>query len=248
MAKNKESQNKKFTDKKNIGWMIFGGILVAGSVALGVLSMPFSGIPARFTFGFSFIISCVALALGTTIMSISGAKHRKAKKIFKKAQKEKEVVAEEKPELIQERENHLANEILKKKEENAEEKKEVAPEYKINITEASTPSMNEFRTDTIGPNTFAIYEKDGKTLLKDEHGNNMIYSISSDNRFRAALNGLAKEFSSLSDCQIVVHDAEDKKTDHNVSDKTYRKDMLSVYNDIKTVRSSVGEKEYTINL
>lgn len=249
MAKNKESQNNnKFHDKKHIAWMITGGVIAAAAVAFGVLSAPIVGATALFTFGTSLLVSGAALALGVATMTISGAKHRKAKKLFKQSQRQREVVAEENVQAIEEREEHLKAEKLKEVDEVKEIRTEEQPAFKINLSQNDSPTLSEFKTDKIGPNTFAVYERDGKTLLTDEKGEKMIYSISPDNRFRYALNGLAKEFSSLSDCLIVVVDANGNEGNHKVSDRSYRNDMMSVYNDIKTVRSNLAEKESIVEL
>lgn len=248
MARNRDNQNvnNQSKNKANITGIVIGSVVIAASVAFGIVSVPVLGI---LSFGLSAIVAAAGIALGATVTGYNGRKLSKKNKSAKAEEKAQQVEKAENFENVEQAEVVEQKTLNNQKEQVVEKQEQTAPKQKVIYLPGKTDKpeqakIEEFLTDEIGPNTFTVYNDSQTAILKDAYDREMSYQISKDNRFRYALNDLADEFKKISKeqesgCCVVVRDAESNEKAFKVEEKTFRKNMIDLCTNIKDVRNAI---------
>ena len=234
-----DNQTKNKMKGRYIFGITAGAAVIAGAVAASAL-MAIS----LASFGFIAIVAAAAVAVGGVLigLSVKGSQKSKINKdnVVRKTRNQEVQQTED----FERAENAVEAEVVTREAfQQAQPKKAESIIYLPGkVAQSETPRIEDFQTEIVGPNTFAIYNKESKELLKDEFDNERIYNISKSENFRYALSSFAKEFNQFPDCTVVVRDGESNETEHPIAKSTFRNDMTSLYTDIKNVRSQIKEE------
>ena len=223
MAKNNASEikSKNSTTKRNTFLMAFGTAFAVGGVAFVAAAYAF-----HLTSGLLIVASAVFASLGVTTFATNlVAKRNKLKMNTSKNEVAKvEVKEKEKVETLQEVET-----FKKKRSNNLNTEKVV-----------ETETVKKLQPiEKIEANSFVVY-KDGE-ILEDESGKLMIYRIETDKMFAKGLNELLNSLRTEKSLNIKVfgEDTDEAVVDQDIKANTFKDNMFTVVNGIKTVRHNM---------
>ena len=226
MAKNNASEikDKKNSTKRNTILMTLGTSIAVGGAAFVAVACSF-----HITSGLLILASAVFASLGITTFAINLFARRK--KVKMNASKNGVAKVEVKEKKKEKKETLQGTETLKKAKVDDLKTENIVKEESVKKLEP---------IDKIETNSFVVY-KDGE-ILKDETGKEMIYKIETSKMFPRGLNELLNSLRLEKSLNIKVYgeDLDNAVVDQDIKANTFKDDMFTVVDGIKTVRYNMS--------